>query len=124
MSKKLDTSSEEYRLLQQDIYDNRLKINNRRVKRLGKYINSYTKIEHECEVCGHGSKGEWLTRPQNLSEGYGCPRCRNIAFSKGGDKYCEELKETHNGTIILVGEFINTKTKTLHKCLVCEQLRA
>lgn len=39
------------------------------------YQTSKKKIKHKCNICGHGSHGEWLVRPSALLEHPGCPIC-------------------------------------------------
>ena len=38
---------------------------------IGNYINSTTKIECECTICGH----HWSPIPSNILKGQGCPKC-------------------------------------------------
>ena len=38
---------------------------------LDKYVNSKVKINVECRVCHH----IWMTKPNTLLSGHGCPKC-------------------------------------------------
>ena len=46
------------------------------IKVLDQYINDSTIILHKCLIDGH----EWLAKPNNILNGYGCPKCNE---SKG-----------------------------------------
>lgn len=59
----------------------RLKIQqvNPKIEVLGTYISATIPIEIKCVTCAH----EWKSRPYNLINGYGCPKCsKNNKFSK------------------------------------------
>ena len=43
---------------------------------IGKYKSNKTKIMHKCKICEH----EWLVRPTDVLDGFGCPKCN---ISKG-----------------------------------------
>lgn len=49
---------------------------------LGRYVNSHTKLEFRCRVCGN----DWFAVPQSLLNGRGCPKC---AIS--GTSYMEQF---------------------------------
>lgn len=44
---------------------------NPNIEVIGKYVNSHTKIEFHCRVCGNN----WKAAPQSLINRSGCPRC-------------------------------------------------
>jgi len=46
-------------------------IGNRPIRVLNKYINSNTKLEFQCEICG----AKWKAVPFSVSQGSGCPPC-------------------------------------------------
>lgn len=54
------------------------------IKVLGTYINTITKIKCKCKICGH----EWTTRPNDLLNGHGCPKC---SISKGEKRIAQYL---------------------------------
>lgn len=63
--------------LTNEIVDQRLKDNNRKLIRIGNIINANTNILWECTVC----RRNWEASPNNvLNNGSGCPKCK---FSKG-----------------------------------------
>lgn len=49
----------------------------RNISVLGTYINSITKILHECNICGT----KWEATPGNVVRGTGCPKCARIQDS-------------------------------------------
>ena len=61
----------------QRLYD----IHGDKLKCLGKYINTKTKILHKCmkAECGF----EWDVSPDSILQGYGCPVCKNKRVSIG-----------------------------------------
>ena len=48
------------------------------IKLLTKYINTKTRMDVKCNLCGH----IWNVKPGNLLSGYGCPNCSRIRASK------------------------------------------
>lgn len=86
------------------------------VECLGEYTNICTKIKHRCLKCGY----VWDVRPSDVINHHGCPKC---AYTQGGIKhrigtnqYNERIRLAN---IICIEEYINTRTKIEHKCLVC-----
>lgn len=91
---------------------------NPNIEVLGTYVNSITKIKHKCHICNN----EWEPTPGNILSGHGCPTC---SFTRNGNNlrksssdYKKELLLL-NPCIELVGEYINTQIKTLHRCKIC-----
>jgi ribosomal protein S18 len=74
------------------------------IKVLEYYINNKTKIMHK-HICGF----EWKAYPNNILRGHSCPKCYDN--SKITEDYIEQLPED----IILLGKYINSYTKILHK---------
>ena len=97
-------------------YSQKLKDNNIQVECIGEYVNTHTKILHKCLL----HNVEWMSSPSNVLSGRGCPKCfqqkTSSANSKSEKQYIDELK-LNFPNILLIGKYINTKTKTLHKCL-------
>ena len=99
------------RLTNEEI-DNRVATRN--IVRLDDYINMHTKIRWECSICG----SVWSAQPRSLLN---CKKsgCANCAGNKKGttEQYSLELK---NRNILVIGEYINSKSKILHSCTTCE----
>ena len=78
------------------------------------YVNSYTKILHQC-IEGH----QWYVKPSNILMGKGCPhcpRCPRRYNSKTHEDYLKELFEKEINYEPLE-TYINTDTKILHQCI-------
>lgn len=75
---------------------------------IGDYTNCRTKTTFRCE---HGH--EWSTVASSVLRGRGCPECSSIQLTK--DKVNEILSADGRG-ILMIGEYINNKTKTRFKC--------
>ena len=52
------------------------------IRVIGKYINTHTDIECQCNRCNH----IWKAKPYALLQGHGCPRC-----AKSGTSFMEQL---------------------------------
>ena len=98
------------------IYNDR--IDHMRIELIGTYSGMLNKIEHKCLTCGHN----WLITPNDVSNGHGCPKCaRKYSTdlqSHSQEQYVKILAES-NPSIILLGRYTKSSTKTLHRCLVC-----
>lgn len=83
---------------------------------VGEYINANTKILHRCRIDGY----EWFARPNHILRGVGCSMCYGN-IKKSHDLYVEELSKI-NPNVEVIGEYINNKTKILHRCRIdgCE----
>ena len=84
---------------------------------LGEYVNSATKIKCKCKIDGY----EWEVKPNNLLNGYGCPKCgiksRVEKQSKTTEEFINEMKEI-NDNIEILGEYKGNKTKIKCKCKI------
>lgn len=82
------------------------------------YKTANVNIIHKCNMC----ENEWSSRPSNILNGYGCPKCASKrvvdSLRKTHDEYIKELEQL-NPNIVVLGEYINKKTKILHRCNVC-----
>lgn len=87
---------------------------NPNIEVLETYVNIQTKILHMCKICGH----KWLVIPNAVLRGSGCPMCNNLMKKKTHEQYASEIAIT-NPTIDVVGEYVDAKTKILHKCKIC-----
>ena len=85
---------------------------------VGRYINSHTSILHKCKIDGT----EWNASPSHILTGRGCPTCgiksSAIIRSMSQEEYKEVVNFYHND-IKVVGNYINTHTKILHQCKLC-----
>ncbi|HFI8077380.1 TPA: hypothetical protein ACGSG5_000520 [Escherichia coli] len=78
-----------------------------------------TKVLCRCKVCGH----EWLARPGSLKRGIGCPKCGELKRAQSNTLSHKEqiaaiTKVNHD--LEVLGEIINSKTKVLCRCKVCD----
>lgn len=89
---------------------------NPNIEVLGIYVNNYTNILHRCRIDGH----KWMAKPTNILSGYGCPKCGGSKKKNTEDYKCE--LQIINPNIEILGEYINSHTKILHKCKIdgCE----
>ena len=85
---------------------------------LGKYINTKTKIQCKCKICGY----EWKAIPEVLLNGNGCRKCgRIIAAEKTKIKHSDYLisfRERHP-TVELLTEYIGCSKPITCHCVVC-----
>lgn len=85
------------------------KLSDRNITLIGQYISAQTKSLFFCNMCKH----EWEATPNNILTNRGCPKCylknRIIPF----DIIKEQLQQKN---IEIVGEFINSSTKTSLRC--------
>lgn len=82
---------------------------------IGEFIKSNIAVKCRCKIDGH----EWEARPNNLTSGKGCPECcyRGLHnnFKKTHKQFIEELRLI-NPDVIILGEYVNSKTKILCQC--------
>lgn len=77
---------------------------------IGDYKNCTTPVLHKCNLCGH----EWYSTPSNILNSTGCLKCsRHLIRTE--NEYVEDLSQI-NPQIELIGEYVNMKTKALHRC--------
>lgn len=86
------------------------------IEPLGEYKNANTKVEFRCKVCGYG----WSTKPAVIINlGGGCPKCAGLV-KPTQDEFLEKLVEKNqdyaNGKFIVVGKYVNSKTKIECRC--------
>lgn len=83
------------KFLSNEVFVNRLKEKGilEKITPLEEYKGKNTKILFKCNVCGH----EWKTRPDHITSGNGCPKCRDIKnhnkYAKTHEQFISELKE-------------------------------
>lgn len=82
------------------------------------YINALTKIKHKCKLCGN----EWMTQPNIILSGHGCPVCavkkNSVARRKNKKDYITDVYNI-NSNIEVIGEYVGTHNKILHHCKIC-----
>ena len=91
----------------------KLQTENPNIIPLEAYIDGKTKIKFKCTKCGE----IWNTRPDILLRGHGCPNC--AGRPKINTERFKERMENINPNIEILGEYINTSTKVLCACKVC-----
>lgn len=100
-----------------DEYVAELAIKNPTVEVIGTYINSDTKITHRCKIHDY----YWDAYPNNILKGCGCRKCQiektHLPFTKTHEQYILEVKNA-NPNIEVLGQYINSHTPILHKCLI------
>lgn len=89
-----------------------LKINPN-IEVVGEYSGDGTPILHRCKIDAY----EWMARPGNILQGQGCPRCAKCE-KYGHDEYVNRVARV-NKDIEVVGEYVNSRTKILHRCKIC-----
>lgn len=98
-------------------YVEELKVKNPNVEIIEQYINANTNVIHHCLI----HDVFWETKPSRVLDGHGCKKCRiekfKISNTKTQDEYIEEVK-LKNPNIEVIGEYVDAKTKSLHKCLI------
>lgn len=82
-----------------------------------KYVNAKTKIGCHCSTCNN----DWITSPDSLNQGCGCPKCFAQKLSKAKlkthEEFIQELNKI-NSNIEIQDQYINARTKVHCKCLI------
>lgn len=90
---------------------------NTNIEVLGIYSGNHNKILHKCKIDGH----EWYAMPSSILRGSGCPKCASLLRKqkrrKRHEDYIKEVADI-NPNIEVVGEYVNTHTKILHRCKI------
>lgn len=92
-------------------YVNELAQINPSLEVLGIYTNSYTKILHRCKIHNY----EWHVTPNRILSGVNCPICSGKVITHA--EYVKRVAEI-NTDIEVVGIYIDSKTKILHRCKI------
>lgn len=79
------------------------------------YINNIQKLEYICPH--HIDKGIQTITFANFTKGRGCPYCAKRKC-RNQEEYITDLA-VKKPNIEVLGEYVNLKTKILHKCKVC-----
>ena len=98
----------------QSEYINEIYKINQNIEVLGEFDGVYKKIKHKCKNCGY----IWNPFPSDiLHNGAGCPKCAGH-MKRTHDDYIKEVK-IKNPNVEVVGKYINTQTKIIHRCKTC-----
>lgn len=89
-------------------------VTNQNIDIVGTYINSITKIECRCKICGN----EWRAVPNELLRGCGCPNCTHSRRKKTHEEFIAQLKNI-NSNIEILGKYLGAKHKVECRCKVC-----
>jgi len=85
---------------------------------LGEYKNAHTKVLMRCNNCGC----EWMTKPNNLLNGEGCPDCaeksRRAKQTKTEEEFIKQISSI-NPTITVLGNYINSHSRVKCRCQLC-----
>lgn len=88
-----------------------------------KVIGTYTYANDNIEMYHTECGNNFFIRANNFLQGKRCPACKVNRIKKAQRKPQQvvekQLSERHNGSIILVDNYINTHTKVKFKCLNC-----
>ncbi len=95
-----------------DEYVAELAIRNPNIEVIGEYVNMGVSIMHRCKNHDY----EWMVTPGNALRYKGCPKCSK-RYRRTHEDYVAELKEV-NPNLIVLGTYINARTKILHRCIV------
>lgn len=93
-----------------------------KIKVVGSYVGAHTPIAMHCSV--HGPFNKLMSEIRVNRPTLICPSCSRLASSASKvanrkESYLKELKRIHNGTIKLVGKYVNLTTKAWHLCTTC-----
>ena len=106
--------------LKSEIYRAQIEgIHQGKIALLGVYTAAKIKTKHHCllETCGH----EWLTAPDGIKSGRGCPECGKQASvnatRRSQSDYEEIVVGVHKGKIQVVGSYIGAHYPITHRCL-------
>lgn len=83
-------------------------------KIIGDYVNSTTKVECECSICGH----HWAPLPSNILKGQGCPKCGRKACSQKLSFSQKEIIKQLPDSIELL-QYTRAGELALFRCKIC-----
>lgn len=87
-------------------------LENRTIKRIDNYINSWTKIKFKCIECNL----IWLCKPNSIILGSGCPICNDTKLS---NEDIDEYLLKNNIKIKRLDNYINARCKIKWQCFNC-----
>ena len=91
---------------------------NPQVKVIGSFTNTASPVEVQCTVCGY----KWSPQANGLLRGSSCPNCMNNKRSKRLAMPMREFLERvnkHNPNVIVLGSYVNSKSRIECKCSIC-----
>lgn len=91
-----------------------LKATNQNIDIVGTYIDSRTKIQCCCKICGN----MWDGIPNELLRGSGCPNCTHSRRKKTHEEFIAQLKNIHPNIEVL-SKYLGAKQKIECRCKVC-----
>lgn len=98
-----------------------MKVKNRDTLVLSEYITCKTLLDCKCAICGH----EFRSIPNNLLIGKGCVLC-GLKCSANKNRMTKEQFEKDlykkNSTIMVIGSYINARTKIECSCIKCNHI--
>lgn len=107
------------RLTKDDVESKIKEIHNGTIEPISDYKGGASKMKFHCNVCGT----EWETTANSVMMGHGCPTCaskRRANFSRMSKQEVQSrIKDVSNGTIELIGDYINSHSITQFRCLKC-----
>lgn len=86
---------------------------NKKIRVIGKYINSNTKVLVECKKCGY----RWNALPSTILNNHGCPECANNKM-KTQTEFENEIRKS-NTNVEIIGEYKGSTKKVLTRCKIC-----
>ena len=102
-------------------YVSELTVKNPIIKVIGKYIDAKTPILHYCMI----HNVSWKTAPYRMLMGCGCEECRKDKYRNARcrthEQYVQEVFNV-NQNVQVVGQYIDAKTKILHRCKIHDVL--
>lgn len=82
------------------------------IEPIEQYIGANIPILHRCLIDGY----EWYAQPNNMLNGYGCPKCSR-RYRRTHKDYVLEVSEI-NSDIEVIGTFCGLQTPILHRCKI------
>lgn len=103
----------------EDMFKEILKdIHSEKITLISSFTNKTNKVTVRCEE-GH----QWSTTPNHLiKRKQGCRKCYNQSRRMSDNQFKKVLKENHNGTIVSLEKYIQSKTKIKVQCKKCEKI--
>jgi len=111
------------RLTDQEFIDKIVSIHGKnKINPIESYVNNRTEIFFKCWVC----ENEWETKPANILNGSGCPKCgkikakNTIKWNLNTDDYMRRLNPEFLKKITILSEYKQVNSPIKVKCNECE----
>ena len=102
----------------QERFVKEIKAINPKIQVIGEYSDIASKVEFKCLVCGC----DWSSTAGSALAGHGCPKCGTKRAAemhrKSQEQFVSDIQKI-NPSVIIEGEYINTKTKIQCCCQIC-----